>query len=273
MKIFPALGRAGDALRAYLAGRRQPAGPPTAAKKPADGPGPENYRSYVGPERDYDFMGATQFRLLCALGLRQHHRLLDFGCGSLRAGRLFIPYLDPSNYFGLEPNRWLVDSGIREQIGQSVVDIKRPTFRYEDDFDARHFGVKFNYILAQSIFSHTGPDVLSRTLASFRATLESGAIIAATFIHGDDFDGAGWIYPACVTYSRPTITKLLRENDLFGVELPLFHPRQTWWILATQPRYLPSPSHCGLLDGAVLKSKPYRASVEKALALGNANQT
>jgi SAM-dependent methyltransferase len=58
------------------------------------------------------FMGATQFRLLTTLGLREHHSLLDFGCGSLRAGRLLIPYLLPGRYYGLEPNRCLIEDGI-----------------------------------------------------------------------------------------------------------------------------------------------------------------
>ncbi|MHC4422967.1 MAG: hypothetical protein ACYS1E_20600, partial [Planctomycetota bacterium] len=57
--------------------------------------GAEHYMAYVGPPDRYDLMGASQFRLLCTLGLRAPHRLLDFGCGSLRAGRLFIPYLNP----------------------------------------------------------------------------------------------------------------------------------------------------------------------------------
>src|ERR1700722_19889133 len=60
-------------------------------------PGDPHYMAYVGPPTHYDFMGATQFRLLCALGLRAHHTLLDFGCGSLRAGRFFLTYLDPGN--------------------------------------------------------------------------------------------------------------------------------------------------------------------------------
>jgi len=56
-------------------------------------PGAGHYTAYVGPPNQYDFMGATQFRLLTTLGLREHHAVLDFGCGSLRAGRLLIPYL------------------------------------------------------------------------------------------------------------------------------------------------------------------------------------
>ena len=42
-------------------------------------PGDDHYTAFVGPPAQYDFMGATQFRLLTALGLRSHHRVLDFG--------------------------------------------------------------------------------------------------------------------------------------------------------------------------------------------------
>jgi len=74
--------------------------------------GDNHYMAYVGPPTQYDFMGATQFRLLCTLDLRANHYLLDFGCGSLRAGRLFISYLDEGRYFGIEPNKWLIEDAI-----------------------------------------------------------------------------------------------------------------------------------------------------------------
>jgi hypothetical protein len=57
------------------------------------GAGAAHYTAFVGPPDQYDLMGATQFRLLTTLGLRDYHRLLDFGCGSLRVGRLLISYL------------------------------------------------------------------------------------------------------------------------------------------------------------------------------------
>jgi hypothetical protein len=78
--------------------------------------GSRHFRAYVGPPGQFDFMGATQFRLLTTLGLREHHSLLDFGCGSLRAVRLLIPYLLPGRYYGLEPNRWLIEDGINTQL-------------------------------------------------------------------------------------------------------------------------------------------------------------
>jgi hypothetical protein len=73
-------------------------------------------------------IAAMTFNLLTTLGLRQHHSLLDVGCGSLRIGRLLIPYLNRGKYFGVEPNEWLVQEGIKRELGDALLEIKRPTF-------------------------------------------------------------------------------------------------------------------------------------------------
>jgi hypothetical protein len=73
-------------------------------------------------------IAAMTFNLLTTLGLRQHHSLLDVGCGSLRIGRLLIPYLNQGKYFGVEPNEWLVKEGIKRELGEALLQIKRPTF-------------------------------------------------------------------------------------------------------------------------------------------------
>src|SRR5258707_14801164 len=87
-------------------------------------PGDPQYRAYVGPPEDYDLIAAMTFNLLTTGGLRQHHSLLDIGCGSLRIGRLLFPYLNRGKYFGAEPNDGLVDEGIKRGLGQSLVGIK-----------------------------------------------------------------------------------------------------------------------------------------------------
>ena len=86
----------------------------------------------LGPPERYDLMAAMSFNLLTTLGLRQHHTLLDMGCGSLRVGRLLIPYLNRDKYVGLEPNEWLVQEGIRNEIGDTLRRIKRPRFWFTD---------------------------------------------------------------------------------------------------------------------------------------------
>ena len=93
-------------------------------------PGDDHYRAFVGPPEDYDRVAAMAFNLLTSIGLRQHHRVLDIGCGSLRIGRLLIPYLDKGNYLGIEPNRWLVTDGILNEVGRDQIRIKAPRFFY-----------------------------------------------------------------------------------------------------------------------------------------------
>ena len=208
--------------------------------------------AYVGPPTQYDFMGATQFRLLCALGLRANHHVLDCGCGSLRAGRLLMTYLDPGRYFGIEPNRWLIEESITHQIGQDLIRIKAPRFDHNSDFATNVFGTQFDFIIAQSIFSHTGNDLVAIALRNFKESLRPDGLIVATFIEGSNFDGNGWIYPGCVTYRVSAINRFAKEAGLFAARLPWYHPRQTWYLLAKDPGRLPTRAMSRFLNGAVL---------------------
>ena len=229
-------------------------------------PGAAHYTAYVGPPTQYDFMGATQFRLLCALGLREHHRLLDFGCGSLRAGRLFIPYLSAGNYFAIEPNRWLIEDAVEREIGDDLVRIKRPTFLHHDSFDCKAFGVSFDYIVAQSIFSHCGRDLIAKALAEFAACLGDGGIAAVTFVHAapgeDDCDAKGWVYPDSVAYRPETILEAIREAGLHGRAIPWYHPRQSWYVLSNDVARVPRESMSRALLGAVLFDEELSDSIK-----------
>ncbi|NTV12461.1 MAG: class I SAM-dependent methyltransferase [Desulfobulbaceae bacterium] len=223
--------------------------------------GDPHYQAYVGPPEQYDFMGATQFRLLCALGLRAHHSLLDVGCGSLRAGRLFISYLDPDHYFGIEPNRWLIEAAITNQLGQDQLRIKNPRFAYNSNFSTAAFNEKYDFILAQSIFSHTGLDLLEQGLANLGAALKPDGILAATFVEGRrNHNGNGWLYPDCAAYRPARIGQFAAAAGLFMVRIPWYHPRQTWYLLAKNEARLPSLAQRKYLHGAVLGDPELAAS-------------
>ncbi|MFM9059438.1 MAG: methyltransferase [Planctomycetaceae bacterium] len=238
------------------------AGDGQAAAIAALKPGDPEYRAYVGPPEQYDFMGATQFRLLCSLGLRARHAVLDLGCGSLRAGRLLIPYLDPGNYFGIEPNRWLIDEAIERQVGRDLIRIKRPSFDGNEAFDAGVFGRRFDFILAQSIFSHCGPDLVAKALPSMRGALEPGGLIAVTFVEGDrDEEQPGWVYPGCVTYTRDRIRRFADAAGLCTCAIPWFHPRQSWHLFALDRSRLPAPAEAALLRGVVLRDPEFAGSL------------
>jgi SAM-dependent methyltransferase len=206
---------------------------------------------YVGPPDEYDLRGSSQFSLLCALGLRRHHRLLDIGCGSLRAGRLFIPYLAAGGYTGLEPNRWLVEGAI-DELGPELLKLQQAEFAYNDNFEVSGLG-SFDFVLAQSIASHTGPEMTLRLLASVQEALSPTGVAAVTFVHGGrDTALEGWFYPDVTPYQRTTISRWIQEAGLAGVPLRWFHPRQTWWAIAHGSDRLPPRSWRTLARGPML---------------------
>ena len=216
-------------------------------------PGDDHYKAYVGPPDQYDFMGATQFRLLSTLGLRSNHRLLDVGCGSLRAGRLILNYLDEHNYYGIEPNKWLIEDAIRNVIGEDVVKIKKPNFDHNDQFNTDVFSKKFDFIVAQSIFSHSSSDIIRSALNNFKDSLKDSGIIVATFVEGlTNYSGEGWMYPGCVSYRRSKIMEFAKKAELLILKLPWYHPRQTWYIMTKTENRLPNKKMMRHLSGAVL---------------------
>ena len=196
------------------------------------GAGGSHYRAYVGPPQDYDLIAAMTFNLMTTLGLRQSHTLLDIGCGSLRCGRLFIPYLNAGNYVGIEPNQWLVDEGIRKEIGADLIRIKRPKFYFSDSpAILAGSGVTVDLAVAQSIFSHTGPDLINAWLTGIFPFLSPAGALAATFLTGDtDCEATGWLYPGCVKYTPQGLAKLAGAAGYSLKILDWWHPRQVWGL-------------------------------------------
>ena len=217
-------------------------------------PGDSHYRAYVGPPEDYDLIAAMTFNLLTTLGLRQHHSLLDVGCGSLRIGRVLIPYLNHGKYFGVEPNEWLVREGIKRELGEALLEIKRPTFFFSDSPDAiAQANTSFDFVLAQSIFSHCGLDLIKNWISAIsRSLAQNGALIAKK-----DSPKMGWIYPDCVNYRPATLKQAAADANLRFQILDWKHPRQTWVLFAT-PKF----------DLSWFKDRAltWNASLEKALS-------
>jgi SAM-dependent methyltransferase len=229
-------------------------------------PGDAHYRAYVGPPEDYDLIAAMTFNLLTTLGLRQHHALLDIGCGSLRIGRLLIPYLNRGKYFGVEPNEWLVAEGIKRELGEALLKIKHPTFFFSDLPETiAQAKVSFDFAVAQSIFSHCGLDLIKSWLSQISRSLAEDGALVATFLPGEeDAPNKGWVYPECVNYRPATIRQLAAEAGLRFELLDWKHPRQTWALFAA-PKF----------DSGWFKNKPltWNAGLTKTLGKNKGETT
>jgi SAM-dependent methyltransferase len=195
-----------------------------------------DYRGFVGPSDRYDLSAASQFNLLTFLGLREQHELLDIGCGSLRGGKLFIPYLRPGHYCGIEPEPWLVREGIEQELGDDLIAIKRPSFLHDSDFTLTHFGRQFDFLLAQSIFSHTTQAQMRRCLSQAKEVLKPEGVFAATYFQGEeDYTGEEWVYPGAVYFRFETLLRMAGEVGLACCRLPWDHTDGQSWVAFTHP--------------------------------------
>lgn len=184
--------------------------------------GDHHYRAFVGCAGAYDLLGALQFNLLTIAGLREEHRLLDIGCGSLRAGRLFIPYLLPERYFGVEPEEWLVKEGIEKELGHDMVNIKRPTFSNSAHFEFGTFGGQFDYLLAHSVFSHASKQQINSCLVAAAAVMKPASQFFATFFPGrTDYEGSEWQYPKLVSHTSSWFRKAASDHGLRATYIEL----------------------------------------------------
>jgi hypothetical protein len=128
----------------------------------------------------------------------------------------------------------LVDEGIRRELGETLVQIKRPTFFFSDSPDTiSQAKIAFDFALAQSIFSHCGLDLIKEWLSAISRTLAQDGVLVATFLVGEE-DSArmGWIYPECVNYRPATLERAAKDVNLRFEILDWKHPRQTWALFA-----------------------------------------
>lgn len=193
--------------------------------------GDRHYRAWVGPPEDYDLIAALQVSLLFAAGLRETHRFCDVGCGSLRAGRMLIPYLRPSHYHGIEPEQWLVEAGVEKELGRDALELKRPKFRYVSDFSLEGFGTEFDFVVAQSVFSHTEPDLLRLGFGKIAASLAQEGLLFATWARGKSRrKGSGWIRKGVRRCTWKEIEEYANECGLTVRRINWPHPRQNWFV-------------------------------------------
>lgn len=191
------------------------------------------YRGYVGRPEGYDLLALNQIGVLSALGLRETHRVLDLGCGSLRLGRMLIPFLRAGRYFGVEPNLALLEAGVRNELGWDAFAIKQPVILPVEDFSLWRFGEKFDFVIAHSIFTHTQPALAAHALRAVRGALAPGGRLAATFITTDPPQRpvqGDWIYPDCINYTLAETRALMAQAGLRVLPLRYPHPCQDWWI-------------------------------------------
>ena len=201
----------------------------------------KDYRAAVGPGDLYELIGAHQFCVMVKFGLRDHHRLLDFGCGSLRGGKYFINYLRKWNYVGIEPSVELVRAGIQQELTGGVMGLKLPRFFHWDDFFWADklddlLELKFDYVLAQSILTHTGSDLVTQIAEEAHKSLVHDGVFAATFFTSlSNSNAKGWLGNSVAGYTEDYMKAVMTEVGFVNVDIRnLGHPVGQTWMIASK---------------------------------------
>ena len=194
---------------------------------------PLPHRDYIGPAEHYELLSARHFMLLFLLGMRERHNVLDFGCGSLRSGRLVMTYLGKGRYCGIDPNRWLIEAAIKHEIGHSLIKIKKPRFAFNSDGRMTAFGISFDFIHAHSVLTHAPPQLVRTFFDQAGKVLTRNGLVLATFFRGEvNYEGAEWVYPDLVTYRLETMQQWAAEAALQFRPIRWPHRNQTYFVAA-----------------------------------------
>jgi cyclopropane fatty-acyl-phospholipid synthase-like methyltransferase len=196
------------------------------------------YKSFVGPEELYDVIGLVQFSLLAYNGLKTKDKVLDIGCGSLRLGKYLISFLNKGNYFGIEPNDWLVKAALKFEISKTIKDKKAATFSNTDDFNLKIFDQKFDHLIANSIFIHACMDQIKECFKNAHEVMEDKGTFFFNFIEGEDNEKDFWSYPSAVTYKKETLKKLANKAGFIWKDIVWYYPGRQIWVKLTKKRKL-----------------------------------
>lgn len=157
-------------------------------------------------------IGQMQFDYLIGHGLKPGDRMLEIGCGNLRAGRLFIDYLDAGNYYGIDisPDILLAAADTVEEYG---LQRKLPHLTLVRDMSLgflpdRHFTV----VHAHSVFSHSPVEVIDECLRTVRRVMAPDGFFDFTF---DRTEGAEHhVLREDFYYRTETLIALAARNGL-----------------------------------------------------------
>lgn len=194
-----------------------------------------------GPLGYFEIAGRLQLATLLREGIYPQSRLLDLGCGCLRGGYWLIHFLDAGCYFGIEPAAKMLQQGIDHLLEPEVLEEKKPRFDTNDRFDLSVFGVKFDIVLARSIWSHASKSQIIAMLDAFFANSSPDAFFLtsycpARFWKNRDYKGDSWKgrshqsnKPDLVYHSFGWIKEQVEARRMFVRQLPdLVFNEQHW---------------------------------------------
>lgn len=126
-------------------------------------------------------LGQLQFDYATSHGLKPDQRMLEIGCGNLRAGRLFIGYLDPGNYHGIDISPDILFAA-QDTIAEQDLAARLPHLTLVRDLRLQFLPERhFDFVHAHSVFSHSPIEVIEECFAHVGRVMTTDGFFDFTF--------------------------------------------------------------------------------------------
>ena len=212
-------------------------------QKRAEGLDPAKF--FGVPIAQFEDAGRQQLILLILAGLEPQSKVVEIGCGTLRAGYWLIHFLDPRCYHGIEPHAERLEAGRAAILEPGVEEARQPRFDLNASFDTGVFGEKFDFFLAYSIWTHAAKPQIEVMLDNFLRDAAPDAVFLTTVIPASwrwrDYRGDTWFgtshestVPGCIGHSLRWIERQCRRRGLRMRRLGRERHGQTWLAISRQ---------------------------------------
>ena len=122
-----------------------------------------------------------------------------------------IKFLDSGHYYGYDPVEAYLRVGLAG-VKKYGLDGKKFTIGVEENFDASSFNQKFDFIFANSVFTHLHKDDILKCVRETLKYMDERSKFFATFYREDNFSGCEDYGPGYY-YLRSTQPVSFYEND------------------------------------------------------------
>jgi SAM-dependent methyltransferase len=177
----------------------------TSARSIEEAVGSKNHDSWMK-------VGQLQFDYLIKHGLQPGDRMLEIGCGNLRAGRLFIDYLDAGNYYGIDISPDILLAA-HDVIDTYQLQAKMPHLELVRDLQFRFLPrEQFTVVHAHSVFTHSPIEVITECLANVGRVMRPHGVFDFTFCRTDGVEHQ--VLREDFYYRTETLLKLASKHGL-----------------------------------------------------------
>lgn len=150
-----------------------------------------------GPVHNFSIIGRLCLITLLKIGITPDSRVLDVGCGALRGGYWLIHFLKSNRYFGIEPNKEMLEAGKQLLLEEEIIADKKPQFDHNETFDFSVFNEKFDFVVARSVWTHASKWHIQKMLDEFIVnTSPNGVFLTSYFkplFRKQDYTGDKWV--------------------------------------------------------------------------------